>query len=215
LRDFRRNKRCGAEAGCLERRVERAFTLHAFDFDRKQGKKADDVYGCNLTFTHKGKLIDVDMNNECQSYAGLGVYFANYYYKGKPKVKEDNFVVLEVMPNAMLDRKFKALVGAKDYERFLNAFHQVSEDEDLDGLGTKVFSACVRGMCPWWAGIIMYDKQGNFWAVVLDDSVEDKIFAYYYTNVAAWTDKLPKTIDKFVTEKRDLNKNFTVVYKNK
>ncbi len=60
----------------------------------------------------------------------------------------------------------------------------------------------------------MYDAKGNFWAVVLDDSVEDKIFAYYYTNADAWRDKLPKTIEKFVTEKRELNKNFTVVYKN-
>jgi hypothetical protein len=187
----------------------------AYFDDRKSNKKKDEVYGCKLTFTNKGSLIDVNMNNECQFYAGSGVYFANYYYKGKPKVKEDNFVVLEVLPNMTLDRKFKALVGKKDYERFLNAFHQIYPEDDLDGLGTKVFSACVRGMCPYWAGIIMYDKQGNFWAVVLDDSISDKIFAYYYTNVAAWTDKLPKTIDKFVTEKRDLNTNFTLVYKNK
>lgn len=186
----------------------------AYFDDRKSGKKADEVYGCKLTFTHKGSLIDVDMNNECLSYAGSGVYFANYYYKGKPKVKEDNFVVLEVFPNLTLDRKFKALVGNKDYERFLNSFHQIGEDEDLDGLGAKVFSACVRGMCPYWAGIIMYDAKGNLWAVVLDDSVEDKIFAYYYTNADGWTDKMPKTIEKFVNEKRDLNTNFTLIFKN-
>jgi len=187
----------------------------AYFDDRKQGKKNDETYGCKLTFTHKGKLIDVEMSSECRSYAGNGVYFTNSYYKGKQKVEEDNFVVLEVFPNLSLDRKFKALVGNKDYERFLNAFHQIYPEDDLDGLGTKVFSACVRGMCSFWAGIIMYDANGNFWAVVLDDSTEDRIFAYYYTNVAAWADKLPKTIDKFVTEKREQNTNFTLVFKNK
>jgi hypothetical protein len=187
----------------------------AYFDDRKSNKKPDNVYGCKLTFTNKNKFIDVAMNNECQSYAGLGVYFGNDYYKGKPKVKENDFVYLEVFPNMTLDRKFKALVG-KDYERFLNSFHQIYTGDDLDALGAKVFAACVRGICPWTAGIIMYDANGNIWAAVLDDSVEDKLFAYYYTNAPQWSDKLPKTIDKWITEKRELNDgNLTVVFKNK
>jgi hypothetical protein len=62
----------------------------------------------------------------------------------------------------------------------------------------------------------MYDPNGRIWAAVLDDSVEDKLFAYYYTNAPDWADKLPKTIDKWMTEKRELNDgNLTVVFKNK
>jgi hypothetical protein len=187
----------------------------AFFDDRVSNKKAEDKYGCKLTFRHKGAYIDVDMTDECFSYAGSGVYFSNKYYKGRPKVAENDFVYLEVFPDMALDRKFKALVG-KDYERFLNSFHQIYPEDDLDGLGAKTFSACVRGICPFTAGIIMYDAKGNIWAAVLDDSAEDKIFAYYYTNAPDWTDKMPKTIDKWITEKRDFNDgNLTVVYKNK
>jgi hypothetical protein len=155
------------------------------------------------------------MNDACRSYAGNGVYFGNEYYKGKRKIIEDSFVTLEVLPNAAIERKFKALVGA-DYERFLNSFHLISEGEDLDGLGARVFDACVRGMCPWWTGIIMYDKQGDLWAVVLDDRVEDKIFARYYTNAAVWANKMPVTIEKWLAEKNELNDGkLIIVYKNK
>ena len=187
----------------------------AFFDDRVSNKNSTEKYGCTLTFRHKGTFIQIDMSDECFSYAGNGVFFSNKYYKGKPKVMENDFVYLEVFPDMTLDNKFKALVG-KDYERFLNAFHQINEAEDLDDLDAKVFSACVRGICPFTAGIIMYDTKGNIWAAVLDDSAPDSIFANYYTNSPDWTNKLPETIDKWVTEKRDFNDGkLTVIYKNK
>ena len=184
-------------------------------FDDRQYQDPDDRYGCKLIFTHRGAFIDVEMNEKCSSFAGSGVYFGNKYYKGKLEPVEKSLVDLEVFPGTALDQKFRTLVGA-DYERFLNSFHQIYEGEDLDALGAKVFAACVRGICPFTAGIIMYDKQGNFWAMVLDDSAEDMIYARYYTNAAGWTDKLPKTIEQWVAEKRDFNDGkLTVVFKNK
>lgn len=187
----------------------------AFFDDRVGNKTGSEKYGCTLTFRHKGTFIDVAMSDECFSYAGSGVFFSNKYYKGKPKPAENDFVYLEVFPDMTLDNKFKALVG-KDYERFLNSFHQIGPEDDLDNLDAKVFSACVRGICPFTAGIIMYDTKGNIWAAVLDDSAPENIFAYYYTNAPDWTNKLPETIDKWVTEKRDFNDGkLTVVFKNK
>ena len=187
----------------------------AFFDDRVSNKSATEKYGCTLTFRHKGTFIDIEMTDECFNYAGNGVYFSNKYYKGKPKVAENDFVFLEVFPDMTLDGKFKALVG-RDYERFLNAFHLITPEDDLDGLDATVFSACVRGICPFTAGIIMYDKKGNLWAAVLDDSADEKIYANYYTNSPDWTNKLPATIEKWITEKRDFNDgNLTVVYKNK
>lgn len=187
----------------------------AFFDDRVMNGNKGEKYGCALTFRHKGSFIDVEMSDECFNYAGNGVFFSNKYYKGKPKVAENDFVYLEVFPDLTLDRKFKALVGS-DYERFLNSFHQIFPEEDLDELGAKVFSACVRGICPFTAGIIMYDTKGNLWAAVLDDGADENMFAHYYTNAPDWTAKLPKTIEKWVTEKRDFNDgNLTVVFKNK
>jgi hypothetical protein len=187
----------------------------AYFDDRVANKNGSEKYGCTLTFRHKGTFIDVEMTDECFNYAGNGVFFSNKYYKGKPKMMETDLVYLEVFPDPALDNKFKALVGS-DYERFLNSFHQIFPEEDLDGFDAKVFSACVRGICPFTAGIIMYDTKGNFWAAVLDDGAPEKIFANYYTNAPDWTNKLPATIDKWVTGKRDFNDgNLTVVYKNK
>lgn len=186
----------------------------AFFDDRESAKKDADNYGCKLTFTHKNKLIEIEQNEKCSSYAGLGVVFANDYYKGNPPVKEQNFVEREVFPNLTLDSKFKALVG-QDYEKFLDNFHQIYEEEDLDGLNAKVFSACVRGVCPWNAGIIMFDQNGNIWAAVLSEDNEDKTFVHYYTNVSAWADKLPKTIENWTSDKRELNENLKIIYKSK
>lgn len=187
----------------------------AFFNDRVSNKNGDARYGCSLTFRHKGSFIDVDMTDECFNYAGNGVFFSNKYYKGKRKVAENDFVYLEVFPDMTLDSKFKALVGS-DYEKFLDSFHQIIPEDDLDELGAKVFSACVRGICPYTAGIIMYDAKGNIWAAVLDDGANENIFANYYTNAPDWTGKMPKTIDKWITGKRDFNDgNLTVVYKNK
>ncbi len=187
----------------------------AFFNDRVSNKNADARYGCSLTFRHKGSFIDVDMTDECFNYAGNGVFFSNKYYKGKRKVAENDFVYLEVFPDMTLDGKFKALVGS-DYDKFLDSFHQIIPEDDLDELGAKVFSACVRGICPYTAGIIMYDTKGNIWAAVLDDGANENIFANYYTNAPGWTGKMPKTIDKWITGKRDFNDgNLTVVYKTK
>ena len=199
----------GSVKGTATIRGSRAF------FDDRQNKDPDDRYGCKLNFTLRGAFIDVEMNEKCSRYAGSGVYFGNKYYKGKLKPVEKSLVDLEVFPEAALDKKFRTLVGA-DYERFLDSFHQIYEGEDLDALGAKVFAACVRGICPFTAGIIMYVRQGNFWAMVLDDSTYVMIYARYYTYAAGWTDKLPKTIEQWAAEKRDFNDGkLTVVYKNK
>ena len=187
----------------------------AFYDDRKAKVEDSEKHGCQLTFTHKGAFIDVEQNDDCVYYAGSGVYFASKYYKGNVKVEESNFVVLEVFPNAAVDRKFKRLVGAKEYERFLDSFHLSNEEENLDDFSAKTFSACVQGMCPWWAAIIMYDDKGDFWAAVVNDKIPDKVFVNYYTNVSAWSGKLPKTIENWVADKRKSSDNLMVVYKNK
>ncbi len=91
-----------------------------------RNKKRDD--NCRLIFTKKAKSILVDEEN-CSSYGGVGVAFGLEYSKGKAKPIEQNFVQIEVFPNAAIDNKFKVLVGTKEYESFLNAFHLAGEDE--------------------------------------------------------------------------------------
>jgi hypothetical protein len=186
----------------------------AFFDDRESTEKDAPKEGCLLTFTNKGASIAVKQNQKCSYYAGNAVYFEGDYAKGKAKKTNDTFVKREVFPNAAIESKFKLLTG-KDYQKFLDSFQLIYDETDADGLGAKVLSGCVRGICPWNTGIIMFDAKGNIWAAVMSLDGKNKAFANYYTNVATWSDKLPKTIENWVTDKRQLNEDLTIVYKNK
>jgi hypothetical protein len=186
----------------------------AFFDDRNSTEKDAEKRGCRLTFTHKGEFIDVEETSECAFYKGNAVAFAGEYYQRAMVVKESDFVVLGVFPNKTVDAGFKKLVG-DDYEKFLGAFHLINEDENLDAFGAKVFSACVRGVCPWNAGIIMFDETGKFWAARIDADTTDKAFVNYYSNAPEWTDKLPKTIEGWLNEKKKMNENVEIIYKSK
>lgn len=190
-------------------------------FDDKLSKEKDaEKYGCKVTFTHKGNSIDVKTTNDCSNYAGNAVYFDKEYKKGKklPYIEQD-FVQREVFPNAKIDAAFRKLTG-KDYETFLNSFHLIFEEEDLDKLNTKVFAGCVRGVCPWNTGIIMFDNKGMFYAMVFgaaegapEDS--DEMSARFYTNNPYYVANLPKTIKKWFDEKVSSGDKIPIIYKNK
>ena len=158
--------------------------------------------------------IEIKETNECSAYGGNGVYLGGEYTKGKPVINENNFVQLEVFPNLAIDKKFKLLVG-KEYENFLNDFQLINEDKDLDGLNSKVFSGCVRGICPWNTGIIMFDDKDNIWAAVTNLDTDKLTKIFYFTNDPAWTAKLPKTIENWVEDKRRSSENLQVIYKSK
>lgn len=189
-------------------------------FDDKLSKEEDaDKYGCKVTFSHKGKAIDVETNSECSSYAGNAVYFDKEYQKGEklPLIEKD-FVQRGIFPNAKTDAKFKKLTG-KDYETFLDSFHLVYDQKDLDKLNAKVFVGCVRGVCPWNTGIIMFDKKGNFYAMVFgskegEPEDSDKMTARYYSNNKAYTQKLPLTIKKWYEEKTGKDSEIQIIYKS-
>jgi hypothetical protein len=186
----------------------------AYFDDRKSTKKDSEKNGCILTFTNKGSKITINQNEKCSYYAGSGVGFEGDYLKGKPRKYNEDFVERGVFPNINLDRKFKLLTG-KDYETFIEAFNQVYPEDDIDGLKTTVFSGCVRGICPWHAGIIMFDEKGSFWAAVMNVDKDVKPTVRYYSNVSGWTDKLPKTIENWIEDKRKNNDDLTIAYKSK
>jgi hypothetical protein len=181
--------------------------------------KANDRYraantGCRLTFIQKVKSIDI-LQQGCDEYGGIGVRFSGAYLKGNPKTIEYNLVDLYILPNAAVDAKFKSLVG-KNYRQFVEAMmYMTFADDDQDNFGAKVFSGCVRGICPYNAAIIMFDKNSNFGAafIELDDKSKAKI--NYFSNVGEWTNKMPKTIENWVEQQRKLNENLEVVYKVK
>lgn len=202
----------GANMGTLEGFAVIKGAKAFFDDRAQTGRKTDKV-GCLLTFTHKGAYIDIKQSKECDYYAGNAVMFEGEFHKNTMVLREENFVDLNVFPDKAVDWKFRELVD-RDYENFLNSFHLITEEENLDPFGAKVFSACVRGVCPYNAGIIMYNELGQFWAAVVFAAGEQKVFINYYSNVPEWTGKMPKTIEKWAKEKESLNENVTVNFKS-
>ncbi len=177
------------------------------------------VNGTIATFKNKGcKLIFKINKNElklsengCEDYGGVGVGFAGNYSKGKAKKRIENFVTYEVFPNNSIDKKFKTLAG-KDYETFLNSFHLYGDIENEDSFKAKVFTGCVRGICPYNAAIIMFDDNENIWAAVIEPGEDGNADVRYYTNSNDWKTKLPKTIETWVNEKKEFSNKLKVVY---
>ncbi len=186
----------------------------AFFNDREStGKASDERTDCRLTFTKRGKIIKVEQTFECQRFAGLGVFFGGDYEKGKIKKQIDTLFSMEILPSAKIDRRLKLLVGS-DYEKFVDSFQLRSDDERDTELNASIVSGCVRGICPWNAAIVVFDAQGNLWASVIHIDKQEKVFALYYSNVAEWVGKLPKSIENWINEKRESSEDLKIVYKN-
>lgn len=195
----------GEISGTAKVRGNKAY----FD-DRESATEEDLGEGCQLLFINKTKSIELKESDECRSYRGNAVYFTGEYLKGKQPEPKADFVQLGVFPNAEMDNKFKKLVG-DDYEKFTDVFHLINEGEDLDNMNAKVFEACVRGVCPVMAGIIMYDKTENIYAMVLDINDKDETTARYYSTNSEYSKKLPKTIQKWLNEKRNFSEDLKVI----
>lgn len=199
----------GANIGEISGTADVSGNKALFD-DRRQ--KNSDKTGCVLLFTHKGAEIEIKQSDECSNYGGAGVVFIGDYKRGNPPLEPRNLFDADVFPNAKIDAEFRKLVG-RDYQTFLDSFQMISEDEDADNLGAKVYSACVRGICNYMAGIIMYDQKGRIWAAVMSENKKtEENELNYFTNDSAWSDKLPETINKWKNESRAEAK---VVYRNK
>lgn len=215
--DFELNAASGANIGEIAGTAAVRGRLAYFD-DRQPAAdgriaKKDEGSGCRLLFSHRKNFIEVRETPECAYYRGNAVFFTGEYRRGKPAVPEKDFVGLGVLPETETDRRFRALVG-NDYESFLDVFQLVSRSEDLDGLGASVFTGCVRGVCPLMTGIIMFAEKGRFYAMVLDIDETDRSVARYYSNDRRFLDKLPKTIERWLAEKRPFAEDLRVLYKN-
>jgi hypothetical protein len=187
----------GGVTGTARIKNNRAY----FD-DRLSQEKDAEKFGCELLFIHHEKSLELKETQECYRYNGAGVTFAREkLLRGNTPLLEKNFVDRQVFPDLATDRKFRALVGAKDYELMLDDFHLINEDKD-DTLNARIFNGCVRGICPSNAAIIMFDDQGHFWAAVkvfpekpknADGSYASEI--HYYTNVSRWAGKVPPALE--------------------
>lgn len=174
----------------------------------KRDKTTKEV--CKIKFFHTGKSIKVNQDS-CESYGGIGVYFGGEYKKGE-QIVNDSLIDYGIFPDKKTDSGFRQLVG-KDYESFLNNLQLITEDENKDSFTAKVFSGFVRGVAPYNAAIIMFDENKTYWAAYIAIDEKDEAKIYYYSNSAEWRNKLPKTIETWADDKREVNKNLQIIYK--
>ena len=134
------------------------------------------------------------------SSAGANVTYTGEYARGPHKEVVYTLKDTGVF-TAAEDKAFRQVVG-EDYNLFLNSMQLLDEPKDLDGLGARVVQGGVRGLFTLTEAIIMYDKQGHYWAAVLDTDEENSIEEFdiaivrFYTNVPGTTE-LPETLAKW------------------
>lgn len=133
--------------------------------------------------------------------AGANVTYTGEYARGPYKEAVYTLKDTGVFKTAADDKAFRTVVG-DDYDLFLYSMQLLDKPKDLDGLGASVISGGVRGLFTLTEAIIMYDKQGHYWAAVLDTDEENSLEEFdiaivrFYTNVPNTTE-LPKTIAKW------------------
>lgn len=166
---------------------------------------------CELLFINNGRLIQVQQNEGCYSFGGIGVVFGGEYSKGisAKKQRENAELKQPLLPDAKLNESFKRLVGA-DYKKIFETFQVTYENEekDLDGFGASILTGGVSGLFTIMEGIIIYDKTGKMWAAILNPEQET---VNYYTNDSNYLGKLPQTIQTWKDKKQP---KWSVVFKS-
>lgn len=159
-----------------------------------------DNNGGILNFELNNGGLTITQNYKMSSYAGLGVYFAGNYLKGELQQKSITLADLKVLTPSQEDI-FKELVN-DHYQSFTKTAQMVSQQNDLDGFGARVYTMGVRGLFTILESIIMVRDDGKIWAAVIEDGN-----VYYFTNTNR-TKALPLTIEKW----RERFINRTVIY---
>jgi hypothetical protein len=147
---------------------------------------------CKVTMTLKAGKLALK-TGQCWQFCGAGTVFADGEYRhGGVKWKEKDLVELGVLKKAQ-QKELQRLSG-KDFDLFVNSFHLIEEEEDLDGMGIKGTSGYIRGLNTYSNAIVLYRPDGKMWAAVIDTK-DDTV--KYFTNDPAYAGKLLKTIDKW------------------
>ncbi|KRF02074.1 hypothetical protein ASG87_11355 [Frateuria sp. Soil773] len=151
--------------------------------------------GCRLDVRRHGDGLRVDQHGDSGGCgAGMGVDYAGDYrpaaeQAGRPAA---DLLSLGVLDTPAQNEAARALLG-KDYDTLVDDVNMQGEVDDLDGLGAAVGSYFVRGIANTNAAIVMR-KDAELWIGLLVFDAGNALRMRYYTNVPAWKDRIPKTI---------------------
>lgn len=169
----------GANVGMIEGETDR---------DGEQAVWTDLESGCELSFQLSENQIEIEQNDACQYWGGAGTFFDGEYEKGEVAIETD--LVEQGVLGETEDALIRTVVG-KHYDLYLQNISSYSDQQDQDGLETRVVSGFIRGIAPSNGGIIMVNQKYVYAAVT--DSENSVIL--YHTNDPKDHQKLPKTIE--------------------
>jgi len=191
----------GAHTGEIEGKASIRDTIAIFS-------SQDDMEECTIEFRLIGDSIIIVNQKEGHCLAGLGVTYSGKYVNSKLITKKsainEDLISLDIL-TSQEDSAFRELVG-NSYDLFVKYTHLIYQDDDIDSLKMKVISSGVRGMFTYMEYIIMVDSQYRFCAAVIDNN---KVL--YFSNIEAFKNQLPKTIEKW----RERFKEYEVIYNPK
>lgn len=176
----------GANTGALEGDITVANGRASF-------KGGEDAPACRLDFALHGQRLTLDQH-QTDCGAGMGVSFGGTYLPARaaasrPKPDLASMKLLDAAQNDAARR----LLGKDDYEALLFTANLCGDIEDKDGLGAKVTDCFVRGLANTNAAVVMA-KGTQLWIGLLVFDKRNQSRMRYYTNVPAWKQKLPGTI---------------------
>lgn len=168
--------------------------------NRASFKGAEDAPACRLDFALNGQRLAVEQH-QTDCGAGMGVYFGGTYLPARvaaarPKPDLASMKLLDAAQNDAARR----LLGKEDYETLLFTANVCGGIDDKDGLGAKVTDCFVRGLANTNAAIVMA-KGSQLWIGLLVFDKRNQSRMRYYTNVPAWKQKLPKTLQSWHDER--------------
>lgn len=182
----------GANTGGLEGDITVANGRASF-------KGGEEAPACRLDFVLHGQRLTLDQH-QTDCGAGMGVSFDGTYLPARvaaarPKPDLASMKLLDAAQNDAARR----LLGKEDYETLLFTANVCGGIDDKDSLGAKVTDCFVRGLANTNAAVVMA-KGSQLWIGLLVFDQRNQSRMRYYTNVPAWKQKLPRTIQAWHDE---------------
>lgn len=113
--------------------------------------------------------IQVKASPACRAFAGAGVLFDGVY-----EAQYDGVAMTELLDEAELGDLWRAM-GPAAYERLVDGFHVVSEEDTAGAGGARAFAGWVMGAANDYTGIVAKTAEGAVWAAYVG---EDEVHAY-------------------------------------
>ncbi len=158
--------------------------------DGNKGIFREEEFETEVIFIIKDDILTVEIIPS-NAYGGIGVGFGGDYKKDL-EIKKITLVNQGIIEENS-EELFIGLVGNEEYKLFNETFQIISEEDDIDNIGARVYVGGVRGLFAIMEGIIMIIEDDKFIAALLYRGEEIR----YYSNIEKFKKDIPLTVEKW------------------